>query len=295
MRGSFGGRWCRVLKSALLVAGLLAAGPLAAQEEEEAKKLGWFDEAELSLVATDGNSQSETLALRNTLTRIWQRAEFKFAVGGLRAESTSVSRSAVGTTPQDARLVETSTTEVTAERYNLDLRYEHQISDRWYWFASAGWLRNEPAGIRRRTTLAAGVGNLWFERKNARFRTDYGLSYTDQTDVVQLPGGGGFAGLRLSWEYWRQLTATATYSNEVALDQNLDDGADLRAQMVNALVVRLSDRLALKLTHEAQLDREPALTAVPITSPTGAATGDSLLVEADELDTVLGIALVVTI
>lgn len=277
----------------LLLAVVLVAAPVAAQDEE-APKIGWFDEAELSLVSTGGNSQSETFSLRNTLTRLWAGAALKITIGGLRAESTAVSRSAVGSSAADAQLIESSTTAVTAERYYLETRYDRPISERWFWYAGAGWDRNEPAGIKNRTAIGSGVGNIWFDREAARFRTDYGLTYTDQEDVVEAAGAdGGFAGIRLSSDYWRQLTATAEFTNLFSIDQNLDDSDDLRATMVNTLSVRMSDSLALKLSHELQFDNAPSLVAVPVLTPQGTPVGENLLVEADDVDTTLSLALVV--
>ncbi len=245
-------------------------------------------------MATGGNSRAETFSLRNTLTRRWAVAELQIAVGGLRAESTTLSRSAIGGSAADARLVESSTSEVTAERYQLDARYDRAISDQWYWYAAAGWERNEPAGVRNRAAVAVGAGNTWFEDDTAHFKTDYGLTWTDQEDVVEPPGSaGGFAGLRLSSDYRRRLTATSELGNLLTLDLNLDDRDDLRLAMVNSLSVRMSDSLALKLSHELQFDDQPSLVAVPVVTEGGDPVGEELLVEADDVDTTLSLALVV--
>lgn len=289
-----GGRRGR-LAGGLIAGGLasvLLVAPAAAAEE--AKKTGWFEEAELSLVSTSGNSRSETFSLRNTLTRVWQEAELKITTGGLRASTTDVSRSAVGTSPADARLVESSTTAVTAERYDFEARYERRLSETWFWYTSAGWQRDEPAGIANRASVAAGAGNRWFETEGARWRTDYALTWTDQQDVFEPPGqGGGFAGLRLSSDYWRRLTSTTDYANLTTVDRNLDRGRDTRAHMVNSLSVRASARVALKVSHEVQFDNAPSLIAVPISSPEGTPLGEDLLIEAMDLDTTLSLALVV--
>lgn len=289
---SVDGAATRVIVVAAMTALLSVVG--AAAEEGDGPELGWFDEAELSLVSTDGNSQAETFSLRNTLTRVWSDARLKLRLGGLRAESTAVIRSAVGTSAADARLVESSATEVTAERYFLEARYDRQVSESWFWYAAAGWNRNEPAGVKNRTAVAAGVGNSWFDREEARWRTDYGVTYTDQEDLVEPPGqGGGFLGLRLSSDYWRRLTPTTEYTNLLAVDQNLEDSNDLRATMVNSLAVKMSDSLAIKLSYELQFDNQPSLIAVPIVSPDGVAVGEDLVIEADELDSTLSLALVV--
>ena len=286
-------KWAHVLSGlALLALGAFAA----AAEEPKEPETGWFDEAELSLVATDGNSQAETFSLRNTLRRVWSRAELKVTLGGLRAATTNLERSAVGFSAADAVLVESSTTAVTAERYEFEARYERRISDVWYGYGSAGWQRDEPAGIRNRISVAAGAGNSWFDGERARFRTDYALTWTDQEDVFEQPGAGdGFLGLRLATDYWRRLTGTTEFVNLVTVDRNLDRGRDTRLQMVNSLSVRISASLALKVSHELKFDNAPSLIGVPVVTPEGVAVGEELLVEADDTDLTLSLALVVNL
>lgn len=298
MLGTIRGRCCRSTTIRVILALTISSAAAVALEaqENQGRKTGWYDEAELSLVSTDGNSQSDTFSLRNTLTRVWERAELKVTLGGLRAESTAVIRTAVGSSAADAQLVESSVSDVTAERYYFETRYDRQISERWFYYVAAGWDRNEPAGIKNRSSLAAGAGNVWFDRDEARFRTDYALTYTDQEDVVELPGSGGsFAGLRLSSDYWRQLTGTAEYGNKLTVDQNLDTSDDLRAVLVNSLAVRVSDSLALRLSHELQFDNQPSLIAIPVRTPDGTAVGEQLVIEADDVDSTLSLALVVSL
>ena len=60
-----------VLAIALLAAAVLVTAPAAAQNEEE-RKLGWFDVAEASQFASGGNSEVQTISLRNTDRRLWE-------------------------------------------------------------------------------------------------------------------------------------------------------------------------------------------------------------------------------
>src|SRR5437867_11135829 len=69
-------------------------------------------------------------------------------------------------------------------------RYDRKISDRFFWFAGAGWDRNEfagIAGIRNRYTGGGGVGNFWADSESLEFRTDYTATYAKQDDVVRNP------------------------------------------------------------------------------------------------------------
>lgn len=279
-----------VLWTTLALGGSVAG--LAHEEPgEEQPKLGWFDEAELSIVTTGGNAESETVAVRNTLRRLWEGATFRLRAGALRAESTAVRRFAVRSGPGAPQPAEESTTTLNAERYFLDARYDRDINERLFWFAGGGWSRNEPAGIRSRSRAVAGLGTTWFDDEDARFQTDYGLTFTDEETVSRT--SDSFAGLGLSWEYWRRIRSGVTYGNDLGVDVNLDDTSDLRLGMVNALSVQLSESISLKVSHELQFDNQPTLIEVPVLTPGGAVLPETVLVEADDVDTILSVALVV--
>lgn len=276
----------------ILVLGSCLGGRASAQDEEE-KKLGWFDTAELSFVATNGNAKASTLGFRNTLLRVWPEAQFNIEAGGLRAESTFTTLSAVGTSIADFELVEESENRLTAENYFLRGKYDRQINERFFWYASAGWDRNQFAGIQNRYFGAGGVGNVWFDNDTARFRTDYGLSVTRQEDVVGSPDATDtFLGARLSSDYWRQLTSNTGYGNLTILDENLNETSDLRIDMTNYVTVSMTERLALKVSHQLLLDNQPSLVAVPLFLPGGDPSGENVFVEADSVDSIFTIALV---
>ena len=74
---------------------------------------------------------------------------------------------------------EVDSTSTSAESYYFEGRYDRDITDRFFWFAGAGWDQNRPAGIDQRYTAFSGVGNTWRDDDDVEFRTDYGLSYTD--------------------------------------------------------------------------------------------------------------------
>jgi hypothetical protein len=109
-----------VLLAFALVPALRA--PCLAQDDE--REPGWYDQAELSFVLTGGNAEASTLALKNTLERLWATSRLGFHAGALRAESTVSTRFAVGT-PDAYEVVEDERTDLTAENYFARLRYDH--------------------------------------------------------------------------------------------------------------------------------------------------------------------------
>ena len=268
---------------------VLMVGSSEARAQDE-KKVGWFDEAELSLVATDGNAEAETLGFTNTLRRVWEDAEFSLKASGLRAESTTRTLRAVLEPSGTVRVFDESNTDLTAEHYSLSGRYRRQISERFFWFAGLGWERNEFAGFDPRISAEGGVGHQWFKTEKASFRTDYAVTYTHQEDVVPTPGRSeDFAGVRFAWDYRRQLTPSTEYTNTLQVDENLDDTSDLRADLNQAIAVAINKKLALKVSLQLLFDNQPAVEAVPIEP----ALEDVVLVELEELDSTLKVALVV--
>src|SRR3989442_6967668 len=225
----------------LLAAGLMSlAGmnPARAQDPSPANAARGSDVAEFGYVATAGNSETATLGFKNPLGRKWDKASFELKSGGVRAQTTTTTRTAVGTGPSSFTVFEDKDTSLSAESYSLSGRCDRKVSERVFWFAGGGWNRNRFAGIQNRYEAAGGVGNLWVDSDRVKFRTDYALSYTKEDDVVQAPDiRDTFAGFRFSWKFQHKLGATTTYGNELVLDENLNDTTDLRGDMINSVAV----------------------------------------------------------
>jgi len=266
-------------------------GALAA----DSPKLGWADAAELSFVSTAGNSESSTFGLRNTLTRTWTAARFECKLAGLRAESTTKTTVVDAANPPALLVLED--TRVTAESYLLTARYDRDVSKRLFWYAGAGWDRNEFAGIENRYSAVGGVGQRWWDREDLLFRTDYGVTVTRQDNVVAIPGQEEtFAGLRVSWAYRNRFGANTTYTNDLILDQNLDDTSDWRADMLQGIAVAMSERLALKVGLRWLYDHEPSfqlLTASVDSAGNPVVPPVTQLAQLDELDSIFTVSLVV--
>ena len=276
--------------AAVLCSGLLAGGSAMAEEP----RLGWGDQAELSYVLTAGNSESTTLGFKNELRYTWANALFTLKAAAIRAESTTFFRTAVGT-PESFVLDEREESALTAEAYLLSARYDRKVSDFLFWYGGAGWDRNRFSGIENRIVVEGGLGNIWIDRDDLKFKTTYALTYTDQEDVVEVPDqDGSFAGVRVGWDYLNKFGANTVYQNVLTVDDNLEETSDWRADMLNSLTVSMSQRLALKAGLRWLYDAQPAFTAVPLQDGLGVPTGEVALVELEELDTIFTTSLVFT-
>lgn len=296
---------CRLLAALALHVALLAVASLSAtivlaeEAKPEEKKLGWFDTGELSFVMTSGNSSTETLGVKNTLTYVWEKSLFKFGAGGIRATSQEIDEFAVGS-PDDFD-VKDGPSETTAEAYYLNLRYDRKISEAWFWYGGVSWDRNIPSGIQNRSIGIAGLGNIWLDSDTIKFKTDYAATYTKEEQATPDPDpdfDDTFFGFRFSYAYLQKFGTTTTFTSDLILDENLTETSDYRADWTNAVAVTMTSHLALKASLRWLYDHRPAFQEIPIYDASDLASGTqtqtgSALIELHDLDTVFTTSLIV--
>lgn len=269
--------------------GALHPDALVAQQDREP---GWYDQAEVSFILTAGNSESSTLGVKNRLERLFPDSKLTFDAGGIRVETRSTERSAIGT-PDDFVIVEQSDSRPTTENYFAALRYDRELSDRSYAYASGGWVRNRIAGIDDRWTGAAGIGWTLIETDRTAFQADLAATATSEQPVIG--DADSFAGIRLSWDLGHQLTETTKLTSLLAVDENLSETEDLRAEFDNSVAVDINRTLALKTGVKLLFDNLPALQEVALRPAPGEPSSSTVLVPLDEIDTQVTVALIVTV
>jgi hypothetical protein len=279
-----------VIRGSSFLAGLafLCPGSLDAQQEREP---GWYDQAEVSLVLTEGNSRSSALGLKNRLERLFPDSRLTLDAGGIRVETGTTERTAIGT-PDDFEIIEQTDSRPTAENYLAALRYDRDLSDRSFAYASAGWVRNRFAGVDNRWTGAAGVGWKLVETEQTAFKVDLAATASNERPVVG--DADSFAGLRFTWELGHRLTETTKLTSLLVVDENLSETEDLRIEFDNSVAVDISGVLALKTGVKLLFDNLPALQEVGLRSAPGEPETATVLTPLDELDTQLTVALIVS-
>jgi len=286
---------------------LLAAGgalqPASAQEgEEEETQKKWTHEAEVGIVATSGNSNSTTLGVGDRSIRKWgEKALLTLKLEATRVEiqgpQFAVCNDPVACDPADftvrdgAEIVET-------ERYLISGKYDYSFSEIFFAYAFASWDRDRPSGIDNRYIASLGVGNRWVDSKKILFKTNYGLSYTDQRDVIpNSTVDSTYAGGVLASNFKYDFAESASYSNDAALLMNLSDTEQYLATMTNALTVSINTRLAVKVGLRWDYNNLPPLGALTLFSadPTdpGSVNVGVVLVPKEKLDTTFTTSLVI--
>ncbi len=236
----------------------------------------WSNETELSFVVTDGNSDTKSFGVKDTLVRRWSGSRLRVKLEALRTATADDWYLAVdpgytwepgeGPPPLTQTLVKPPA-EPDAENYFVEGRYDHEIGKTLDWHAGASWDRNKDAGILSRTILFTGLGNGWWDRPGLRLQTSYGLSYTDREEETPDPEKETrFAGARASALFFLKITESTTFDNDTVFNVSLADTSDWSAEMTNSLSVSISKRLSLRVSLRLLYNSEPALEDVDVTA-----------------------------
>jgi hypothetical protein len=286
-------RWLLALSTVALT-GLAVPSDLRAQEEEEVDPatLRWVFRGDFSTVFARGNAESATFGVGASARRKWERDELKFDAGWVRISTGTIVRRAVGT-EGDFTVERDVNTETTAENIFARGRYDRTFSDRWFGYTAADWTRNTFAGIESRLVIALGAGTQWIDTDRTDFSTDYAVTWSFQQDVVENPDlATSFGGLRLGYDFRRDLTSNTEFTSRLVFDQNLDETDDRRLEWGNALTVDINDVIALKPSLLLQWRNLPSLGEVPLFTAGGVDTGSTVFAPLRKLDTTFPLALV---
>jgi Protein of unknown function, DUF481 len=274
---------------------LLMALPVTARAQAAPPERGWKFTGQLTSVWTGGNSESSTFGLASTLRRLGEGNELKLEAGGIRTASSRKTRRAIGTAGSFV-VEEDNITLKTAEAYFGRARYDRSVSKSFLVFVGADALRNTFAGISSRVVMSAGAGNIWSDTERFRFKTDYGVTYTFQEDVVENPAvKSNFPGARLSWDLRRLLSTTTRFESVLISDFNLAETDDVRADFTNSVAVMASKSISLKPSLQVLWRNRPALTEIELFAKPGTTTGIMVTTPLEKIDTFFTLALVVTL
>jgi hypothetical protein len=268
---------------ALSLAGLLAVPAASSAQDgtaeagEEEKKRNWTNSTNLSIVVSEGNSNTETFGFTDIYTRTWKRGATRIKLDAVRSDS-GEDRVVViapgvtfppGAEPQEPldTFVERPPSDPDVEKYFAEARYERAFPHREQltWNTGASWDRNEDAGILNRYIAFLGVGHVWHDKEAFKFKTSYSLSYTDREEDPPDPEKDErFGGLRLSLDFLDRWGKVAVYENDFTVNFNLTDPQDQALDMTNAISVNLAEHLALKVSLQHLFNSEPALEEVDL-------------------------------
>lgn len=264
-------RRCR----AVTIIAALVVLPAAGQEEPGNEgNVGWFNTTDLSVVFTEGNSNTDTLGVKNVLTRAWERSRFVLKFDGTRSNTADDRFLLVepgltflpGESLEDpGTIVVDPPTEPDVERFFVEGRYTRRVGGTRTWNAGASWDRDVDAGILARYIAFGGVGNVWRDGEKLHLETGYGVSYTDRKEETPDPQKEAqFLGARLTFDVGYQALNTTRLHYELTGNLNLEDTKDFSVNSTASVSVKMSKRLSLAVSLQTLYNSEPALEDVAV-------------------------------
>jgi putative salt-induced outer membrane protein YdiY len=282
----------RTVCGILGLAALAAAWPAALRAEEEARGLlgAWKATAELGYVVTGGNTTTSTFSLGTAFERKWDKDALIFKTFILRSNSTTITKTAVGT-ETDFVINEEKVRRLVAENFLLSAQYDRRLAKRVVAQFGLSWDRNRFAGVASRLLFTAGTGYAWVETKRTVFKTDGGLTYTLRKYIGQ--DATSFAGFRAIASFEQKILDSSSVASQFIFDDNLKKMVDWRYDWTTSVSASISKALALKASVRLLYAHLPAEEAVPLFDLEGLPTGLTVPVPLKKLDTFFTTSIVI--
>ena len=222
----------RVGKRVRFVLLSVAMGPVCLGQETETS---WKLDAGLSFIATSGNSDTSSGGLSIDYER-------SFSVWGLEAGMSALQTTEEGNT--------------VAEKYGVFGRGNRALSDRLS--LTMGWRgeQNRFAGIDLRSVVDLGIS--WKAIQTPKWEMETSGSATwNHEDQVGLAGNADNIGLLLSAISAVKFSDSASTTQKVVVEPNLEDSDDYRVDVLITVESSLTGLLALRFGFNYHYDNDP--------------------------------------
>lgn len=203
-----------------------------AQEPVEKK---WKDQAELSLIRTDGNSEVATLQFKNKLTNIFtETLSSELKVEGLFSEVEN---------------------ETTAEKYMAEGRMDYKLGSEFSAALKAGWKRDRLSGTDNRYYLGPALVYRIITGPNHFLKTEAGVDYvyeeyTDETHEDFLSAG-------ILAEYEWIITESVKFTETVKTFRDFNEEESYQIESITALITKLNTHFSFKTSYQINHNTNP--------------------------------------
>ncbi len=207
---------------------VLTAGNVTA-EEKAAEKSPWTSSVELGFIRTTGNTETQTLSGKaDVVYEIdkWRHTGHADAYGS------------------EAENQTTGFSETSAERYELSGKSDYKFTDLDYVYGLIKLKRDHFSGFEYEHIVSVGYGRKALLRDNMELDLEIGPG----TRLFKVDGGTADeeALLRLSANYWWQITDTSKFTQSLTSDI----GEDITStESITGIQANINSTLALKFTY----------------------------------------------
>lgn len=214
-----------------LMATLLAAPLVFADSHFEEGKDIWSGSAELGIVSTSGNSDSDNVNGRLELTQESLKWRNDYTVSSLYSSSDS---------------------ETTAEKYSGSLQGNYKFNTQEFWYVRGSYSKDRFSGFSQQASVSTGYGNrFWKDADGSFLEASAGMGYRDYAvDKDVDPDGESDRGsfMRLAATYENHFTKTSLFRQQLTSEISTSGGSTVN-ESVSALQANIMDNLAMKLAY----------------------------------------------
>lgn len=214
------------------VDGVYGEDPLELQRRELAIKTE--AQANVGINFTSGNSESENLHLDGRLITRSKKNRYTLSGEYNREKSEDI---------------------LVKENWSGLVKYDHFVSDKWFWFNSATFESDEFADLNLRSALSAGIGYQIFDTDDRSLSLEIGPSYINENfDEAE---DQSYVGSRWAINYDQSLWQNVSlfFYNEGLL--GLEDTSDLTVRTRTGLRVDVTDHIIARIQTAMDWDKSP--------------------------------------
>jgi putative salt-induced outer membrane protein len=213
---------------ALALSGLLVVSANVVAEEEEADKSPWTASAELGFIRTTGNTETQTSALKADVIYEVEKWRHTGHAGGYGQESED----------------DLGDNIVSAERYELSGKSDYKFTERDYAYGIIKLQKDRFSGFEYEHIASFGYGRKAIKQENMELDLEIGPG--ERFFKVDGSSSDQEAILRLSANYWWQITGTSRFAQELTTEI----GEDITSsRSITGIQANINSTLALKFTY----------------------------------------------
>ncbi|NBC22316.1 MAG: DUF481 domain-containing protein [Gammaproteobacteria bacterium] len=214
------------------VGGVYREDPLALQRQELAVRV--TGNANVGITLNAGNSESENFHLDGRVVTRTKRNRYTLSGEYNEEESENV---------------------LVKQNWTGLVKYDHFVSEKWFWFSSATFENDEFADLNLRSALALGMGYQFFETDTRSLSVELGPSYIDEN--FETAPDESFAGGRWAVDYdqWLWDGIWFYHYNEGLL--GLENTSNLTVRSRTGLRMNVTDRIIARVQTAIDWNNSP--------------------------------------
>lgn len=223
----------KALLTPLAVACFAAPLTYAADTDLDSNASSWSGSAELGVVSTSGNTDTNNLngALNLTQESVQWRTDYSLS-----------------------SLYSSSDSETTAERYTGSVQANYKFDTEQFWYVRGAYEKDRFSGYRSKGSTSTGYGNRFWQHTDGSFlEASFGVGYRDfaidQDSVDGESDRGSF--VRLAATYENHFTPTSLFRQELNSEISTSGGNTVN-ESISSIQASIVDNLAMKLAYKVK-------------------------------------------